>query len=85
MTNEAVNQLKEELEKDGFMKKSDFDSVLEVTKDLTIQRMLDHTECGNKDCAMCTMKHNIDGSAYERGAIAGLRISQKYPGVNFIN
>lgn len=79
-----ADNLKEELKKSGFMDKSDFSSMLEATKDLTMQTVIDHENCGNEGCNICGMKSTIDGSGYERGVKSGIQFGQKYPEVKVI-
>lgn len=64
--------------KDGFIPKAEMDKLLEIHGKLNIAEMVNH-ECTNDDCGICRMKSGIDGAAFKRGTIAGIKLGRKYP------
>ncbi len=80
-----MDKIQKELEEKGFFKTEDMNKVLQANTDLTIRNVLDHKECNDNNCGICTMKKGIDGTAYKRGVLGGIKLGQKYPNTVFEN
>lgn len=78
-----LKKIEEYMEDQGFMKKSELDGIMQSTRDLTVKDIVDHKNCGDNSCAVCTMKSNIDGTSYERGVKGGIKLGQKFPELSF--
>lgn len=83
MSSELENLIDGKLKDFDFVNKGDMNSMLESTRDLTIRQVLDHKDCGKEGCGVCSMKGNIDQSAFKRGVINGIKIKTQYPKYNF--
>ena len=80
---ENYDKIKAELSKD-FSSKEDIDKLVKATKDVTVDQIVNHKDCGNSECSVCSMKSNIDGTAFKRGALKGIQLGQKFPKVKFV-
>ncbi len=81
---ELDSLISETMNNQGFMKKEHLDGLLNATKDVTIKQVLDHGHCDNPSgCSVCQMKDKIDGTAFKRGVLGGMKIGQKFPKLNF--
>ena len=81
---ENLDKIQNYMKEQGFMKKGDLDDLVKVTRDFTIQQVLDHQDCNDNNCGICKMKSNIDGTAYERGIKNGIQLQQKFPNEKFV-
>ena len=80
-TGKEMDELDEHLQKEGYAKKTDFDNILEMSKDATVYDVINHNNCNKENCAICGMKGKIDQDAFKRGTVAGIRLGRKYPGL----
>lgn len=81
---EGLEDLKNWLKKDGtFLQKENLSQLLQDTKDVTVQQMVDHNDCGGADCKVCSMKTEIDSGAYKRGVEGGIMLRTKFPKFDF--
>ena len=76
----VTDRLEQKLKEDGYMKTGDFKELAESVKDKTIMEMIEHVPHNdNSNCGICNMKKSIDGNAYKRGLVSGVKLGRKYP------
>ncbi len=62
---------------------ADLNTLFNSLKDVTLKQVLFHEDCHDNNCGVCQMKNGIDGVAYKKGLIHGIRLRDKYPTANF--
>ena len=75
----VTDRLEQKLKDDGYMKTDDFNKLAESVKEVTIMEMINHAPHNDSNCGICNMKKSIDGNAYKRGLVSGVKLGKKYP------
>lgn len=78
---DAIKQLADMMEQRGFAKDKDMSELASASFKLGHQAAVMHESCTDSNCAVCSVRHDIQNKAFKRGLEKGAALADKLRGV----